>query len=389
MILFRHFNINGIAIHIIINMSSLFESIKKMVVGDAPAVTTSDGLIKVPINPSLQVVTDNYGYRSKPNVSSTWLSHLQSEKRVYDKSIYEMQWLKETVPATHCGRAFLGAIMEAYNNHKDLVLSPDDIWMVICLNFTNYVNKNAEALRKQFVSHDGKKKLSVTDNHYEGQARWDDFFGQMREAIKQNTVGDITDTLTADFSTTTPVSFILSSACIMDVFKQYFEYGRCVPCCGIQNVHFMGTVADWENLLAKLQKLAAYGSFGGYVSKVEVIIKKFIQSMEGNIDVKWWNQIMNIEHGRVGSGSTTYISGWINHFYLGARDRMDAGDLSLDNICVPVVVDDHMDMSKSGTVYVVGGFYGYNEENFAVRPSMSLAVISDLSTRPGYAPKKP
>ncbi len=55
----------------------------------------------------------------------------------------------------------LSAFLYAYNSHEDIVLSPDDIWMMICMYFSKYVNDNAEKLRSLFVDHDGQKKLTV------------------------------------------------------------------------------------------------------------------------------------------------------------------------------------------------------------------------------------
>jgi hypothetical protein len=57
--------------------------------------------------------------------------------------------------------AILSAFLYAYNSHEDIVLSPDDIWMMICMYFSKYVNDNAEKLRSLFVDHEDQKKLTV------------------------------------------------------------------------------------------------------------------------------------------------------------------------------------------------------------------------------------
>ncbi len=57
--------------------------------------------------------------------------------------------------------AIFSAFLYAYNSHEDIVLSPDDIWLMICTYFSKYVNENAEQLRSLFVDHDGQKKLTV------------------------------------------------------------------------------------------------------------------------------------------------------------------------------------------------------------------------------------
>jgi hypothetical protein len=61
--------------------------------------------------------------------------------------------------------AVLQAFLLAYNNHQDLVLSPDDMWLVVSLQFAEYINDHAEQLRSLFVEHsEGKKMLCVMES---------------------------------------------------------------------------------------------------------------------------------------------------------------------------------------------------------------------------------
>lgn len=53
------------------------------------------------------------------------------------------------------------AFMYAYNSHEDIVLSPDDMWLMICMYFSKYINNHAEQLRSLFVDHEGLKELTV------------------------------------------------------------------------------------------------------------------------------------------------------------------------------------------------------------------------------------
>jgi len=61
--------------------------------------------------------------------------------------------------------AVLQAFLLAYNSHQDLVLSPDDMWLVVSLHFAEYLNDHAEQLRSLFVEHsEGKKTLCVMES---------------------------------------------------------------------------------------------------------------------------------------------------------------------------------------------------------------------------------
>jgi hypothetical protein len=83
----------------------------------------------------------------------------------------------------------------------------------------------------------------------------------------------------------------------------------------------MGDLDDWNKLLEKLQSLkqfAVTSAWTQYAENLIPIIEQFIATYQGYVDYNFWDRIMNEKHGSIGSGSTTYISGWILSFYLAA-----------------------------------------------------------------------
>jgi hypothetical protein len=52
---------------------------------------------------------------------------------------------------------FFNAFYVPYNQHGDIFLVPDDIWLMISLYLSKYIDSNAEKLRNHFVTHDGQK----------------------------------------------------------------------------------------------------------------------------------------------------------------------------------------------------------------------------------------
>jgi hypothetical protein len=81
-----------------------------------------------------------------------------------NRHIYRQTYFEANGPHTHLimgGHALFEAYLAAYNSHEDLVLSPDDIWLMITIYYSVYVVDNAEQLRHLFVDHEGKKTLSV------------------------------------------------------------------------------------------------------------------------------------------------------------------------------------------------------------------------------------
>lgn len=70
---------------------------------------------------------------------------------------------------THNGgnHAILKAFLHAYNSHEDVILSPDDTWLMVCIGFAQYVNDNSKQTRHLFVDHQDKQRLTVVDNRSE------------------------------------------------------------------------------------------------------------------------------------------------------------------------------------------------------------------------------
>jgi len=193
--------------------------------------------------------------------------------------------------------------------------------MCVAFSFSKYVNDNAEELRRFFVTHEEKQHLQVTTGNELSGSQWDEFFQLIIKKIEANTKGEIVKNLQCNFSTTTLVEQCLSTAVIMDSFKKYFSYGRCIPCCGIRNVHFMGNLDDWKKLKTKISSLKQYAteenkSWPQYIEGVLEITDQFIETFQGKPNKEFWNKIMNFRKGRLGSGSTSYISGWILKFFF-------------------------------------------------------------------------
>lgn len=340
----------------------------------------------VPLRPELAFQKeDRRSGGTAADVGTAWLRSVEGYKEV---GRYLCQWSQSNGPMTGDldTNAFLTAFRRAYDCHGDLMLSPDDVWMVICLNVSQYINANPEKLRSAFVQHEGKKELEMTEPIGKAEDDWDEFFGSMFDQIKKNTKGDISETIAADFSTTGKVELLLSHAVVMDSFKAYFNYRRFIPLCGIRNLHLQGSLNDWKRLAIKADALASFVKDGGissYISGLRPILRELTQAKAGKPDVGFWDKVMNMEHGPLGSGSTTYISGWVLKFYIRhvGKDKVDSFDIELNQIKVPVKVVNHS-TSTTKTCQVVGGFCDVDAPAEGVfKPVMSIAVLEDTHSR--------
>lgn len=179
----------------------------------------------------------------KSTVQDHWRSKVEENQNATFMTSFRYTCLYTITNGPHneiSSNPILHAFVSAYNQHHDIILSPDDMWMLVCLKFADYVNQNAEQVRSLFVDHaEGKIELKV--QNFANESEWDVFFDNMKDIISKNVKGDTCNLLSANFSTTGKVESILSTACIMHTFKPYFEYRECTKCiCGIREVHFMG-----------------------------------------------------------------------------------------------------------------------------------------------------
>lgn len=270
------------------------------------------------------------------------------------------------------------AFVFAYQNHKAITLSVDDIMVHISGEFAQYVNKNAEKMRNKLVKHTGKMKLVIdTGVGIDKFHGWDIFFSKMEDAINENTIGNITQNLLCNFSTTESVARIISCAFLMDTMKSFFNYMRFIPECGITSVNFIGSLDDWKLVSKKLQNLKKYdidGKWAHFVDTMTTILYKFIETYGGNPDVDWWNGIYH-EKRLLGSGVSKEITGWIlGMFFVTCHSKSSEIDPNSYIMNVPIELIDMPNRTKSELI-MTGGFSGLSYVNEAFRPRLELKIL--------------
>jgi hypothetical protein len=202
--------------------------------------------------------------------------------------------------------AFADAACCAFYDHHPLIIRPDDIWFCIAQGVATHVALNSEALRRQFVAHDGKKPLEVSrEDFFLGQDNpWPELFSAFSERIGQN-IPDFRDVLGVRFSTTTAMEAAAFDLCWMDAFKDYFEYVARAGC-GIPQIILLGTVDDWKSIILHLQKMAQYG-LEEWCATLTPVLEKIAETASGTIDREFWLSFFRYLSG---SGPAE-LTGWI------------------------------------------------------------------------------
>ena len=217
-------------------------------------------------------------------------------------------------------KGFFSTVLAAYNNHWVLRTRPEDWWTSVSQIIAQRIDKHANqpAVRNFFVSHEGKKQLTVKIGPFIEGINNELFFQEMISQITDNiNKPEYTSLMQSDFSQSTSVDRIVNNIMLMYSFQEYFEY-RAMLFCGIPGVVMEGSEDDWQNLVQKLAKveqllqpLDEVLQLGDWFRTSKAVLTNLLETRRGNPDKDWWSRIMDIEE-EFGSGGgnmseTTYI----------------------------------------------------------------------------------
>jgi hypothetical protein len=206
----------------------------------------------------------------------------------------------------------IDAVHTAFAQHRPLILSPDDIWLVIAQGFSHHVTENAEALRQRLVRHQGRRELSTNVLDL-SVASFEQAIGSFSVQIRNETDPVLHETLICDFSTTTTAIRVASEVALMDTFSSYFTY--VVGCvCGIPKITIQGSPEDWHRIRARVEVLGTYG-LEWWVARLRPILDEFVLAASGRPTPDFWKAIYKPEKAY----ATTLTTGWITDLfpYLG------------------------------------------------------------------------
>lgn len=242
-------------------------------------------------------------------VHKVYKSYRTNEIKVVGRKIEACCDYSDKVVKSDCGfHPLMAAAHLAYIDHRPLVLSPDIIWLAIAQGVALHINQNADALRKRFVSHEGKAKIIVRRDDFirlSPENPWQDVFsafsGQIKEFIGDANYGSMVQ----KFSSTTPVEQAAFEVALMDGMQSYFYY-EFQTLCNIPEVTLKGTPDDWKKILGALAHIETF-DLGWWTSRLKTIVQQLLATSEGKADPEFWNSIYKLGHGSGGP----YASGWI------------------------------------------------------------------------------
>ena len=270
------------------------------------------------------VLNENLKPRSEfefDSLESILLDRIRSaEKKIYHCS---SDLTSNKYVADLKGLPILEGYYKAYVKHIPICITPDLLWMLIIQGFSRHIDQNSEKLRSKFVQFEGKKALCVDGNEKSiddiTKEGWERTFNEFVENIRKNVGGLMINLLTPCFTTTTPTIQVASQIAIMSVYKNYFKYVRLCGGCGFPYIKLQGTLLDYVQLKYKIQGLIGY-EIDDWIKELITIVDKIIETKQGNIDKKFWENILKnvdvvVPYGSGELTKITKIDGWLLNFY--------------------------------------------------------------------------
>lgn len=271
-------------------------------------------------------------------------------------------------------------LLKAWCQHRPVVLSPDAIWLVICQQFSHYVNKNPKKIQSLLTHHEGKKQLRIqTNDLFSEQADWERLIASFTSEIEKYTNNEISTTIVADFSTTGTDERIASEVTLMDVVKPYFEYTSFYIVCGIPSITLTGTPDDWRKVMEKTRSLDAF-NLNWWTSQLLPILEEFVRAAEGHIDYWFWKDIVKKNRPRRIKGPScmkrhtqmTHFDGWFLKFFPFDNHGRTPNKVTItqtmlpETVCVPFkyeILNTEGNKMSSFDLELIAGIVGVQEDS--------------------------
>lgn len=277
---------------------------------------------------------------------------------------------------------FLGAVHIAYDGHIPLTLSPDDLWCVLCGGLSAHINENSESLRHKFVTHEGKKPLTVVVPFSKGSPGipWGWVLSEFQKLIDQSTTPGTGDITAHNFTTTGPVEKVVGHVQLMGAMQKYFTYGM-MTACGIPTITLLGETSDWESIRTRVEGFRVCG-LDWWVDALTPILDQFVRASKGDVDLDFWETIYK-QRSMSGGGSISgsfinlfpYLSKGTQFFkspYVGVpKSQLSTSNVPRGHTVVPF----DWVCGSSHPMNFYAGHLGITIDNKSVRPVMGWAVV--------------
>lgn len=206
---------------------------------------------------------------------------------------------------------FLLMLQLAFNQHKGIKISPDNIWLLICQGIANCVKEDKSLLNTFKLDATEKEKITIERNDFKiGEENpWEEIFSLFTAEINKKIGDDFHKNYVLNFSTSTVKEIAAFEIALMDTMSNYFDY-EFMTLCGIPEIELLGKKEDYIKMKEAINYFKQF-HLTWWLQEVEIIIDNFIDAFDGKIANSFWNSIYKEENESGGP----YITGWITKFF--------------------------------------------------------------------------
>ncbi len=223
---------------------------------------------------------------------------------------------------------FVVAAHLAFAEHRSLALSPDMIWLLINHMAAREMLGNPERYRAIFAAHqEGQRTLIANrDTFVLGSPAndWPGVFAEFEKTVIDQAPDPLLKLFSHPFSTSTPDEITARRATLLKAASPYFKY-QVETRCGIPEISLDGTVEDWRWIRDHLLEFGKLG-MEKRVTALTPILDQFVAAADGHINQQFWRNFYKYNDESGGS----YVTGWINLFFINEQDREVAETIAWD-----------------------------------------------------------
>jgi len=216
--------------------------------------------------------------------------------------------IPEGVDAYH--KNYLTYLERCYAWHAGAVVAPHHLWYMVLSELAGHIKANAEHYRSLFTNApEGSDKTEIVIV----SGSLTEIDPQVLVAYLRHMVPVGTDVFLPTFSTATMDYDVAACAAFCDAMSPFYSYSMLL--CGFPRIRLEGTRDDWQRFLDHLGQIKGHmDKAAAYLGHVEEQIGKVLATYDGEPDIEFWKGMFFTE--RCGSGSDTFVRGWITDFFM-------------------------------------------------------------------------
>lgn len=233
------------------------------------------------------------------------------------------EWI---APKLSTGHPFIAAAHMAFAEHRPLALSPDMIWQLLVQMAAEEVLAAPEKHRALFSDHQhGSHAMEVKrDGFLQGNPKndWPGVFMELESAIVNRDAGSPVADFSHVFSTSTPTEIAARRVVLLRAASPYYNY-QVSTMCGIPRIELHGKAEDWRWIRERLDGFRQF-NMERRVKALLPVLDECIAAAEGKPHAGIWKSFYKYDS----ESGTSYVSGWINTFFI--KENAEMLDVVLD-----------------------------------------------------------